>query len=182
MAQGKTTQADILIIDDTPDNLDLLSRMLEQQGYSVRTATSGEIALQKIKLASPTLILLDIIMPGMDGYEVCARLKADAATRHIPIIFLSAVNDSEGKVRAFETGGVDYVTKPFHAEEVLARIRTHLALRNALEANPSFDALPDLICVFDDDLRVRRVNKALAHRLNRDPDDCIGHSCHEVFS
>lgn len=210
MKRAGTNYTDILIIDDAPDTLNLLSRMLNKHGYSVRTAIGGQIALEKTKLAPPALILLDIVMPGMDGYEVCARLKADPLTRDIPIIFLSALYDSEGKVRAFEAGGVDYVTKPFHAEEVLARIRTHLALQNAQaqlkaqnvqlqkevndrrtpeqigseaadEWDRTFDALPDLICIFDQDFRVVRLNRALANRLKRKPQDCIGQSCDELF-
>jgi sigma-B regulation protein RsbU (phosphoserine phosphatase) len=119
----------ILIVDDTPDNLTLLSQMLAEQGYHVRPIPDGPLALAAVQADPPDLILLDIRMPDMDGYQVCARLKADVQTRDIPIIFVSALDATQDKVRAFYTGGVDYVTKPFQAAEVLARIETHLALR-----------------------------------------------------
>ncbi|MBK9055866.1 MAG: SpoIIE family protein phosphatase [Chloroflexi bacterium] len=123
-------RANILIVDDTPDNLRLLTQILGEHCYQVRVATSGERALASIKLAPPDLILLDIKMPGMDGFAVCQALKADSAARDIPVIFISALDDVSDKVRAFATGGVDYVTKPFQGEEVLARVETHLTLRN----------------------------------------------------
>jgi phosphoserine phosphatase RsbU/P len=120
---------DILIVDDTPINLRLLGQMLVEHGYQVRPVPDGAMALDAVHAKMPDLILLDILMPGMDGYEVCERLKADAQTRDIPIIFISALDATEDKVKAFAIGGVDYVTKPFQIEEVLARVQTHLALR-----------------------------------------------------
>jgi sigma-B regulation protein RsbU (phosphoserine phosphatase) len=120
----------ILIVDDTPDNLRLLAQILRDHCYPVRVATSGEHALASVKMAPPDLILLDIKMPGMDGFAVCQALKADRATRDIPVLFISALDDVSDKVRAFAAGGVDYITKPFQGEEVLARVETHLALRN----------------------------------------------------
>ena len=120
---------DILIVDDTPDNLRLLSQILTEQGYRVRAVTSGSRALASVQASLPDLILLDIRMSGMDGYEVCERLKTDARAKDIPIIFISALNEIQDKVKAFTVGGVDYVTKPFQYEEVLARVETHLALR-----------------------------------------------------
>jgi serine phosphatase RsbU (regulator of sigma subunit) len=124
-----TTSEDILIVDDTPDNLRLLSQILTEQGYRVRAVTSGSRALASVEVSLPDLILLDIRMPEMDGYEVCERLKTDAKAKDIPIIFISALNEIQDKVKAFTVGGVDYVTKPFQFEEVLARVETHLALR-----------------------------------------------------
>jgi sigma-B regulation protein RsbU (phosphoserine phosphatase) len=121
--------ANILIVDDTPANLRLLSQMLAEAGYHVRPLPDGALALAAARAEPPDLILLDIKMPGMDGYQVCQRLKAEAETRDIPIIFISALDAVQDKVNAFSAGGVDYVTKPFHAEEVLARVATHLALR-----------------------------------------------------
>ncbi|MBD2092973.1 response regulator [Microcoleus sp. FACHB-1515] len=118
--------ANILVIDDTPENLELLSALLSTQGYKVRSVTKGSSGLRGAQAAPPDLILLDVNMPQMDGYEVCRRLKADQRTRHIPVIFISALEDVLDKVKAFEVGGVDYITKPFHVEEVLARIETHL--------------------------------------------------------
>jgi len=136
--------ADILIVDDTPANLRLLAGMLGQRGYQVRPVPSGRLALLAIESAPPDLILLDIRMPEMDGYQVCQRLKADDKTRDIPIIFISALQELDDKVRAFQTGGVDYVTKPFQFEEVLARVETHLALRKLqmqiAEANRELEA------------------------------------------
>lgn len=123
------TNRSILIVDDTPANLRLLAQMLADQGFRVRAATSGARALASIRAEPPDLILLDIRMPQMDGYEVCRRLKRDEQTRQIPIIFISALGETEDKVKAFTMGGVDYITKPLHIEEVLARVQTHLTLR-----------------------------------------------------
>ena len=122
-------KGNILIVDDTPANLRLLSQMLAEQGYQVRPVPDGSLALAATRAEPPDLILLDIRMPEMNGYEVCEHLKADAQTRDIPIIFISALDATQDKVRAFTAGGVDYVTKPFQFEEVLARVETHLALR-----------------------------------------------------
>lgn len=123
--------ADILIVDDTPENLRLLSRMLTKQGYNVRKAISGQMALRAVNTAPPNLILLDIMMPEVDGYEVCQQLKNNPQTSEIPIIFLSALDDVIDKVKAFKVGGVDYITKPFHLEEVLIRIQNQLSLQAA---------------------------------------------------
>lgn len=126
-----TKTEDILIVDDTPDNLHLLSRMLTRQGYNVRKALNGSMALTAAQTVAPDLILLDIMMPEMDGYEVCQHLKANAKTAEIPVIFLSALDDVLDKVKGFQVGGVDYITKPFQFEEVLARVQNQLALRAA---------------------------------------------------
>jgi len=126
---ANTPTADILIVDDKPANLRLLSQMLVENGYQVRPAPDGSVALAAAQAQPPDLILLDIRMPEMDGYQVCKRLKADARTRDIPIIFISALDETQDKVKAFAIGGVDYVTKPFQFQEVLARVKTHLALR-----------------------------------------------------
>lgn len=123
-------QGSIVIVDDNPNNLQVLSGILQQAGFKVRQALSGEIALRAIAASAPDLILLDIRMPGMDGYETCRRLKAEALTRDIPVIFISALTETADKLAAFRAGGVDYVSKPFQAEEVLARVRTHLQLRH----------------------------------------------------
>lgn len=133
----ETSPACILIVDDTPDNLRLLSGILEEHGYDVRPAASGARALAAVQAELPDLILLDIKMPEMSGYEVCERLKADVRTRDIPVIFISALQDIAEKVKGFALGGVDYITKPFQAEEALARVETHLSLhrlRHHLEA------------------------------------------------
>ncbi len=123
-------RGNILIVDDTPANLRLLASMLGERGYKVRPANNGMMALGAVHASAPDLVLLDVRMPGMDGYQVCRQLKADEQTRDIPIIFISALDEVEDKVKGFAAGGVDYVTKPFQFDEVLARIETHLALRN----------------------------------------------------
>ncbi len=128
-SQPNISRGSLLIVDDTPNNLRLLSSMLAQHGYEVRSAISGANALMTISVAPPDLILLNINMPVTDGYEVCKRLKADPATCEIPIIFLSALDDLSDKVMAFEVGGVDYISKPFHIEEVVARVESQLELR-----------------------------------------------------
>lgn len=123
------SQTKILIVDDRPDNLRVLSGLLANHGYSIRKALNGESALKICEKTLPDLILLDILMPGMDGYEVCKRLKAGETTREIPVIFISALNDPFDKVKAFSCGGADYITKPFQAEEVLARIAYQLTIQ-----------------------------------------------------
>lgn len=124
-------QGGILIVDDTPNNLRFLSTTLTEHGYKVRSVTSGKMALTVAQAAQPELILLDIKMPHMDGYEVCQRLKSSGRTQEIPVIFLSALDEVIDKVKAFNVGGVDYITKPFQLEEVLARIENQLALQRA---------------------------------------------------
>jgi diguanylate cyclase (GGDEF)-like protein len=122
---------DILIVDDTPGNLHLLSRILLKRGYRVREANDGKTALEAAQTLLPDLILLDIMMPDMDGYSVCAQLKSERKTAEIPVIFLSALDDVFDKVKAFQAGGVDYITKPFQFQEVLARVRNQLTIRKA---------------------------------------------------
>lgn len=119
----------IVIVDDSPDNLHLLVGILSEKGYKVRPAPNGVRALHTINKDLPELILLDIMMPDMDGYEVCRQLKANHHTKDVPVIFLSALNEVFDKIKAFRAGGVDYITKPFQVEEVLARVNTHLTLR-----------------------------------------------------
>ena len=119
----------ILIVDDTPANLQLLAQMLSEQGYKVRIAQDGTMALMSIESSPPDLILLDIMMPELNGYQVCSTLKASSQTQDIPIIFISALNEVFDKVKAFEVGGVDYITKPFQAQEVLARVEHQLHIQ-----------------------------------------------------
>jgi sigma-B regulation protein RsbU (phosphoserine phosphatase) len=131
MSRDESARAEnILIVDDLPANLRLLSQMLADQGYRVRAVTSGERALESARLLTPDLILLDIKMPGLSGYETCRQLKSNPLTHDVPVIFISSLDDLQDKVRAFSAGGVDYVTKPFQLEEVLARVQAHLALRH----------------------------------------------------
>jgi DNA-binding NtrC family response regulator len=129
-----STEQEILVVDDTPANLRLLTDLLAKHGFRVRPASDGALALKSVAARTPDLILLDVSMPDMDGYEVCRRLKADEKNSRIPVIFISVFGDTHQKVKGFEAGGVDYITKPFEAEEVLARVGTHLRLRHAEEA------------------------------------------------
>lgn len=171
---------DILVVDDVPQNLRLLTSLLTQKGYRVRSVLSGEMALKAAKVAPPDLILLDINMPRMNGYEVCRRLKADEKTSYIPVIFISALQEVVDKVKAFGVGGADYITKPFHFSEVLVRvehqlqllglqrmlkernqrlegeIKSRILIENALQASEMelmalLAAMSDLILVFDRD-------------------------------
>ena len=141
----------ILAVDDTPANLTLLSGILKERGYRVRPVPSGELALEAARAEPPDLVLLDIDMPEMTGFEVIVQLKADARLCDIPVIFLTAHTDVANKVKAFSLGGVDYVTKPFHAEEIHARVATHLALRRQQrELQARYDQLATLERMRDD--------------------------------
>jgi PleD family two-component response regulator len=122
--------ADILIVDDKLENIRFLSSFLSKQGYQVRKAINGQAALMAARTVCPDLILLDINMPGMGGYEVCQQLKGELQTSSIPIIFLSAGDDIGDKIRAFQVGGVDYITKPFQLEEALVRVQTQLKVQS----------------------------------------------------
>ncbi|EAW33577.1 hybrid sensor histidine kinase/response regulator [Lyngbya sp. PCC 8106] len=144
-------KADILIVDDTPNNLRVLSSILQEQGYEIRKAVNGKMAIRSVQADPPDLVLLDIKMPDLDGYQVCSQLKAIEATRDIPVIFLSALDDVFNKVLAFQVGGVDYITKPFQVEEVLVRVKTHLTLRRLTK---------------DLELRVQERTTELTHTLN----------------
>ncbi len=122
-------RARVLIVDDLPANLGVLLTCLHEAGYEVLVATGGDKALARLDQMRPDLILLDVNMPGLDGYETCRRLKADARWREVPVLFLTALGDPVDKVQGFAVGAVDYIAKPLHAGEVLARVRTHLQLR-----------------------------------------------------
>ncbi len=119
----------ILLVDDTPINLRILSKILSKKGYKIRQALSGKLALMTIEKSVPDIILLDISMPEMDGYEVCSQIKANPITYEIPVIFISALDDTSAKVKAFEVGGADYITKPFKSQEVLARLENQIKIR-----------------------------------------------------
>ena len=123
----------ILVIDDNPKNLDVLSDLFEQENFSILFALDGESGVQRAELGQPKLILLDIMMPGIDGFETCRRLKANALTRNIPVIFMTALSETSDKVHGFQLGAIDYITKPFQPEEVLARIHTHLTIQDLQE-------------------------------------------------
>lgn len=159
----------ILIVDDLPDNLRVLSAALEGNGFQIRCAKSGEIALMAVKTTFPDLILLDIKMPDMDGYEVCQRLKASPLTCDIPIIFLSALDDIFDKIKAFNVGGVDYITKPFQVEEVLIRVNHQLRLkafqRDILQLNAELEQRVDLrtkqLAIINDELTLEIAERKL---------------------
>ncbi len=119
----------ILTVDDNPQNLQFLGKLLSDNGFEVGVAQNGQQALNFVDKNEPDLILLDVMMPDMDGYEVCKILKADFGTRHIPVIFLTAKVESKDIVKGFDVGGVDYVTKPFNSAELLVRIKTHIELK-----------------------------------------------------
>jgi len=120
---------EILVVDDMPANVQVISLILKTKGYKVTVATSGKLALKSVQDNPPDLILLDINMPEIDGYEVCKRLKADEALKDIPVIFITGITDTDDMVKAFSMGAVDYIAKPFQVEEVYARVKTHLRLR-----------------------------------------------------
>ncbi|MCG8362437.1 MAG: response regulator [Pseudanabaenales cyanobacterium] len=186
MNSGQSSRGDILIVDDTPDNLHLLSAMLTEQGYEVRAVTNGATALMGAQAQAPDLILLDIIMPGMDGYEVCQKLKANPLTQDTPVIFISAINEAADIVKAFSVGGVDYITKPFKEAEVFARIRTHLSLHRMqvqLEAQNTRlqQAETELRRALEQEQRLnQRIEEMTAleerHRIARDIHDSLGHA------
>jgi DNA-binding response OmpR family regulator len=149
--QPPAPQATILVVDDVPDNLAVAHDALDGAGYRVRVATSGLAALESARLQPPDLILLDALMPGLDGFETCRRFKADLATRPIPIVFMTGLTDTDHVVRGFQAGGIDYVTKPIRPQEVIARIASHL--RNArlvAETQAASDAAGDAIVSVDD--------------------------------
>ena len=147
--------ASVLIVEDTIDTLRLLSDLLSEQGYDVRAVTNGRQAIQAVERDPPDLILLDIGLPEVDGYEVCRHLRASERSQDVPVIFITALTDTVDKVQAFEAGGVDYVTKPFQVEEVLARVKTHVALRRArAELADSFTRLRTLEHLRDEMVRM----------------------------
>ncbi len=183
---SQSAKGDILIVDDTLDNLRLLSAMLTEQGYEVRSVTNGSTALMGVQAAPPNLILLDINMPGMSGYEVCEVLKANPSTQEIPVIFISALNEVFDKVKAFTVGGIDYITKPFQVEEVLVRVENHLKLTR-LQAQ--LQAQNSRLQTVEIELRQALVQERILNgqieematveernRIARDIHDSLGHS------
>lgn len=129
MASEEIVTGTLLIVDDNPTNLELLLDTLKDSGFKVLVAKDGPSTFQRLEHALPDLILLDVLMPGMNGFEVCRKLKENKATRDIPVIFMTSLDDTNNKIKGFQVGAVDYVTKPFQQEEVMARITTHLVLR-----------------------------------------------------
>jgi DNA-binding response OmpR family regulator/DNA-binding CsgD family transcriptional regulator len=146
----------VLIVDDVPDNLAVLHDTLDQYGYTVRIATSGAGALESARRMPPDMILLDAVMPGLDGFETCRRLKGSLETRHIPVVFMTGLVDTDHVVRGFQAGGIDYVTKPIRPLEVVARIGSHLRNSQILsETQRAADAAGDAIVAVDAEQRVR---------------------------
>ena len=194
-----TLLADILVVDDTLSNLQLAVSLLRGVGYRARGVPSGEMALEAVEHRLPHLILLDIMMPVMDGFEVCAELKRREETRDIPVIFLSALDDPKEKVRAFEVGGADYITKPFDFNEVQARVKAQLkilanhALRRENELMRArleaiFFSVQEGIVTVDEQLRVLNVNSAARRLFDLDEEvgegsffpgvaTCCGNAC-----
>ena len=178
------SMGEVLVVEDTPASLKLLSDMLGRAGYTVRQAPDGELALWSAQARPPELILLDVRMPGIDGYEVCRRLKACEQLRDIPVVFLSAQSDLDDKVRGFQAGAIDYIGKPFQAEEVLARTRAHIALARSQRALAASNA--DLRCALaqlnDTREELRRSERlaalgamvaGVAHELNTPIGNCL---------
>jgi len=138
-------QPTVMVVDDSPDNLTVLEKMLRESGCRVVAFPRGDLALKAAARKPPDLILLDIMMPGMDGFAVCERLKADATLKEIPVLFISGLSETRDKIAAFSAGGVDYVTKPFQPEEVCVRVETHLTLRRQRqELQNAYDRLREL--------------------------------------
>jgi PAS domain S-box-containing protein len=176
----------VLLVDDNPINLQILYKTLKGSGYRLLVAKNGETALQIAQRARPSLVLLDVMMPGLDGFEVCQRLKADAATADAAVIFLSALGDSQAKVRGFAVGGVDYIAKPFQSDEVVARVRTHikihrlereLARRNSEleeENQQILNAIDEGIIGLDGDGRITQINPAASVITGWPAGDVIG--------
>ena len=200
MTQNLPLQENILIVDDIPDNLNLLNEILTERGYKVRPAPSGKLALRFIQSTLPDLILLDIKMPEMDGYEVCKQLKASKRTQAIPVIFISALNEVFDKVKAFGLGGIDYITKPFEPQEVLARVENQLRIsrlsKQLLEQNAKlseeieerkrveetlrqknellqtiFDHIPVMVTLHDANGRIRFVNRESERMMGWSPSE-----------
>ena len=172
-----TLPTSVLIVDDVPDNLAVLHDALDESGYTVLVATNGEAALQRALQARPDIVLLDAVMPGMDGFEVARRLKADPATASIPIVFMTGLTDTEHVLAAFGAGGVDYVTKPIRPREVLARIAAHLhSARAQRQARNALDAFGHATMVLRERDGRRVWQTALARRLMGEllPDDARG--------
>jgi DNA-binding response OmpR family regulator len=171
----------ILIVDDIPENLDILGHILQRSGLEISIAPTGEKALALVALEKPDLILLDVRMAGMDGYEVCRKLKADATTKDIPVIFITAMASTEDLVQGYDAGGVDYITKPFHEQEVVCRITTQLKLKKAQDEvirrenfyRAIVERVPDLIFQLDSDRKIVFANPAF-RLLGYEPDELVG--------
>ena len=157
----------IMIVDDNPENLRTLKAMLEGQGYETLAAISGELALESLNEVVPDLIFLDVMMPGLDGYEVCERIKKIESLKKIPIIFISALTETFNKVKSFKTGAVDYVVKPFEVEEVIQRVKIHLRLYWQMQEIEAFN-----LAMVNREMRIVELKKeinSLLQELGRNP-------------
>ena len=208
--QPKDCKGDLLIVDDDLSALQTLGALLTREGYEVRSAPNGQTALMFAKEDPPELILLDIRLPDMDGFQVCQRLKEDPRTSNSPVIFISALEETEDKIKGFSAGAVDYVTKPFQGEELLARVDTHLTLKRlrekvesqneqltqaileskqaeekikqaAEEWRTTFDSIKDLISIHDKDYRIVRANQAFAAAFGMEIREVLGKKCSEII-
>ena len=188
--RGTSPNHTVLIVDDNPTNLSIVVDCLEAAGLRTIVATDGELGLKRAKYVQPAVILLDIMMPGLDGFETCRHLKTEPATKDIPIIFMTALSDKDEKIKGFDVGGVDYITKPFQTEELLARVRTHLTIRNLQAAlageKQRFQRLAEAtfegIVLFDAPHRkICDVNQALVAWLGYGPKDLIGRDVLDLF-
>ncbi|MGQ0593443.1 MAG: sigma 54-interacting transcriptional regulator, partial [Gammaproteobacteria bacterium] len=180
----------ILMVDDTPANLSVLSDLLSARGFKISVAEDGESALEQLQYVEPDLILLDVLMPHLDGFTTCRRLKERPETRDIPIIFMTALTDTAEKVKGFELGAVDYITKPFQQEEVLARVNAHLGLQQLkarLEESEArlariIDSAMDAIIAVDDAGRILLFNCAAERVFRCQAEEAIGGLCQQFLS
>jgi len=157
-----TTNFEVLVVDDNLENIQVVMNILSREGYELSYATSGKEALGQIQHTAYDLILLDIMMPGMDGYTVCRELKDSPETEEIPIIFLTAKSDTESIVKGFETGGVDYVTKPFNSLELLSRVRTHLELNHIRKFFKQSSLVDGLTGLYNHNYIIERVENEIS--------------------
>ena len=190
LAYAARRDAAILIVDDAPDNLAMLRKQLIQHGYQTFVANSGERALQIARRVQPDLILLDVVMPGLDGFETCRQLKSQAATRRIPVIFMSARNEADDVVSGFDMGAVDYIGKPLRMAEVLARVRTQLQIRNRSETQEEqserlrtiVDNMAEGLLIIEADGRIQFTNPACDKHLGYPPGELAGKSISELLN
>ncbi len=180
----------VLVVDDTPENVLLIRAQLERAGYAVQTASSGRAALEAVAADPPDLVLLDLMMPGVDGYEVCRRLKAEEATRTIPIVVLTALQAREDKLRAFNEGADDFLTKPVDRAELLARVRSHLRAKSLYDElareratlSAILGAMQDALVVVDVARDVRFCNRPAGELIGAAPEDLEGTDVRDVFA